>query len=112
MSALHGNYSTVAQAGGVQARICLHGASPAGLRTHQAAAQLCTECCQQDLTAPLLCLFAGAYAYSVASANSTARPNVGQSATAAAAAQAVSRVTACPADLISPYAQVRGANDC
>ena len=69
------------------------------------------ECCHQDLNAASLCLFAGAYAYSVASANSTARPNVGQSATAAAAAQAVSRVTACPADLISTYAQVRGASD-
>ena len=70
------------------------------------------ECCHQDLKAASLCLFAGAYAYSVASANSTARPNVGQSATAAAAAQAVSRVTACPADLISTYAQVRSASDC
>ena len=70
------------------------------------------ECCQQVLTAALLCLSAGAYAYSVASANSTARPNVGQSATAAAAAQAVSRVTACPVDLISTYAQVRSAPDC
>ena len=85
----------------------LHASACSKLLQHSAL-----ECCQQHLNAALLCLFAGAYAYSVASANSTARPNVGQTATAAAAAQAVSRVTACPADLISTYAQVRSASDC
>ena len=90
------------------------GPSPACLGDfiQQAAACLCNGVLPARPERGPAGLFVGAYAYSVASANSTARPNVGQTATAAAAAQAVSRVTACPADLISAYAQVRSASDC